>query len=113
MSAVRNARQLEALPERSKAARKGALAVIARSRRDDVTIAEAIRRERAAGRHVSKESVRRYADEAIARDRRGRLIPTPFDRIYRRLPFLTPAGVIEVNVRSSRRATLVGSTATP
>ena len=108
MSRVRNARQLEALPEPSKAARKSALSAIARARRDDITIAEAIRRERVAGRHVSMESIWRYAPEAVTRDPQHRLVPTPHDRIYRRIPFLTPDGVAEVDVRSSRRASLVG-----
>jgi hypothetical protein len=44
----------------------------------------------------------------MTKDRRGRLVPTQHDRIYRRLQFLTPEGVYEVDVRSSRRATLVG-----
>ncbi|HLX34544.1 MAG TPA: hypothetical protein VKR30_04805 [Candidatus Limnocylindrales bacterium] len=108
MAAVRNARELEALPDRSKAARKGALTVIARARREHITIAEAIRREREAGQHISKESVRRYAEAAIARDPRGRFVPTPYDRIYRRLPVLGPEGVVLRDVRSSRRATRNG-----
>jgi hypothetical protein len=108
VAAVRNARQLDALPERSKAARKGALTVVARSRREDTTIAEAIRRERAVGHHVSKESVRRYANEAIARGPGGRLIATPYDRIYRRLPVFGQHGVEQRDVWSSRRATRNG-----
>ena len=105
---IRNTRDLEALPERSQAARKGALTVIARARHEHITIAEAIRRERMVGHHISTESVHRYGGPAIARGPGGRLVPTPYDRLFRRLPILTPDGVVEADVRSSRRASLIG-----
>lgn len=105
---VRNARQLEALPARSQRTRQSALAVVARARRDRSSIAQARRSVRADGHRVSRAGVLKYAGPAIERGHRGRLVPTAHDRIYRRIPFLTHDGVQLVDVRSSRRASLIG-----
>ena len=104
---VHNSRELEALPARSKRTRQGALSVVARARRDDSTIAHALRAVRSEGHRVSRAGVLKYAGPAIERGRGGRLVPTASDRLYRRVPFLTDEGVQLVDVRSSRRATLV------
>jgi len=105
---VRNAHQLEALPARSQKTRQVALSVVARARRDNSTIARALRAIRAEGHSVSRAGVLKYAGPAIERGKGGRLVPTASDRIYRRVPFLTDEGAELVDVRSSRRATLVG-----
>jgi len=107
-SAVRTARDLDALASRSQTARKSALTVVARARNERITIARALTELRREGEHVSRASVLKYASGAIERGPGGRLRSTPSDRIYRRIPFLTPSGVEMVDVRSSRRATLVG-----
>jgi hypothetical protein len=104
---VRSGRELDSLPARSKQSRQGALAVIAKARNGNLSIAQAIRAVRADGHRVSRESVVKYAGPAIERGRGRRLMPTANDRIYRRVPFLTEQGVQLVDVRSSRRATLV------
>ena len=103
---VRNARELESLPGRSKRTRQSALAVIARARRDHTTIAQARLAVRANGIRVSRAGVLKYAGPAIERGPGGRLIPTASDRLYRRVPVLTDKGVILLDVRSSRRATM-------
>ena len=104
---VRNSRELEALPARSKATRQGALSVVARARRDNSSIARALRAVRSDGHLISRAGVLKYAGPAIERGRGGRLVPTASDRLYRRIPFLTDEGVQFVDVLSSRQATLV------
>jgi len=103
---VRNAGELESLPDRSKRTRQGALAVVARARRDHTSIAKALKRVRSEGYRVSRAGVLKYAESAIKHGKGGRLVPTPSDRIYRRVPVLTTTGVELVDVRSSRQATL-------
>lgn len=106
MDPVRRYEDLQALPARARDARREALRTLARARREGLTIDQAIEAERRAGRHVSRASIERYASEALTRDSVGRLRPTRSDRLYRRFAFLTPEGVVEVDIRSSRQTSL-------
>src|SRR4051812_635877 len=96
-SPVRNARQLEALSERSQEARQAALRVIADARRNGRSVAQSIRAQRALGHRVSRYGVVKYAGEAIERGRGGRLVPTARDRIYRRILLPTAEGNVLVD----------------
>ena len=53
--------------------------------------------------------VRKYAGEAIVRDKRGRESATRSDKLLRQMQFLTADGVIALDVKDSRTASRVGA----
>lgn len=90
--------------KRESDARERALAVVARMRRENLSLTAAAKIE---GTHI--RTVRRYAGTALQRDGRSGLFQVkPSDRIARRLNFPTPQGQIEIVVRSSRIASTIG-----
>jgi hypothetical protein len=92
----RNKREVEA--------RERALAVVARMRRESLSLTAAAKAEQTHAR-----TVRRYAATALERaGRRGVFRAKRSDRIARRMNFPTPRGQIEIIVRSSRTASAIG-----
>jgi hypothetical protein len=90
------------------AKRQAALDVVARMRREGLSLPVAVRehnRERP-DQTVSADSVKRYAPNAV--QKRGRTwAPTAFDRYARSTDAVTTSGVVRVTVRDSRAASLI------
>jgi hypothetical protein len=57
--------------------------------------------------HVTPAAAKRHAGDALVQSRNGRFLVTTTDRHYRRLVFITPDGLTEVETRDSRAASLV------
>lgn len=100
---VQNAAEERRLRPASREARARALEAVSVARRDNLTIRTAARRV-----GVSVATVRKYAAPALRKDVFGRLVPTEADRLYRRVRVIGPEGEAWVDVRGSRRASLVG-----
>lgn len=83
-------------------ARERALEAIHYMRAEGNSLTRAARRS-----HTTPETIRRYAKSALRRNRKGRYVVTPSDRITRRVWFLTPKGKIELSVQSSRAASRI------
>ncbi|MDP9354989.1 MAG: hypothetical protein M3R02_06840 [Chloroflexota bacterium] len=99
-------------PARSEAAkaakRAAALDVVALMRRDNLSLAEAVRRhnrERPDAR-VSADSVKRAVPRSLEK-RGGAWRPTAHDRYARSSDAITTRGVVRVTVRDSRTASLI------
>src|SRR5690348_9240996 len=90
------------LPESSKDARLRAFDALARMRTDGLTLSAA-----AADAGTTPATVRRYAGPALTRDG-GLWQASPFDRLYRRMAAYGPDGRVDVDVRGSRAASLIG-----
>lgn len=100
---ISRTRDVRELPGRERRAREQALDAIALMRRDDtLTIAQAARR---AGTTV--DTMLRYAGAALEK-RGGRYHAKPYDRLARAMEFLTPEGVISLEVRDSRSRRRIG-----
>ena len=82
--------------------RERALDAIAMMRRDGVSL-----RRAADLTHTDPRTVRHHAGQALRRES-SRWTATPYDRIERRMVALTPAGPVDVTVRDSRTASLLG-----
>lgn len=82
-------------------ARRRALDALARMRRDRVSLRAAARLS-----ETTPNAVLRYARPAL-RKAHGRYVPTPGDRLYRPMRFLTARGQITLEVTSSRTASRV------
>jgi hypothetical protein len=90
------------LPEASKDARHRALDALARMRAEGLTLTAA-----AADAGTTPATVRRYAGTALTRDG-GLWRASPADRLYRRMAVYGPHGRVDVDVRGSRAASLIG-----
>jgi hypothetical protein len=88
--------------------RGAALDVVARMRRDGLSLPQAVRAHNAErpDSPVSEHSVRRHAPGAIEK-RNGRWKATPYDRYARSTDAITTRGVQRVTVRDSRTASLI------
>lgn len=90
--------------------REGALDVVARMRREGLSLPEAVRRHNAErpATPVSAASVRRHVPNALEK-RNGRWQATTYDRYERTTDAITTEGVKRVTLRDSRSTSLVNS----
>lgn len=95
--------ELEALPEESRAARDRALEALHLMRHGGLSLAEATD---LAG--TTRRTMLKYVHWALEKDQSGECGTTPWDRIPRRMRFLTPSGQIVLFVKDSRSAEKVG-----
>jgi len=96
--------QWAALGSAERLAHDRALEALSLMRGEGLPLAEAAK---LAG--TTPETVRQYMGEALTRDPKGRVVARPSDRLYRRMRVLTkPAGPKDLDIRSSRDATVVG-----
>lgn len=58
--------------------------------------------------HSKIANSQKYLGSTIRRNRRGKIIVTPADRLYRRMTVISPDGTVTVEVRGSRAASLIG-----
>ena len=58
---------------------------------------------------TTPENVLKQVGAALRRRRDGSYVPTPADHLKRSLRFLTPDGIMALEVRSSRTASQIGS----
>ena len=72
-------------------------------RADRLSLAEAARQA-----NTTPRTVQRHVGEALKRGDDGRYAATKFDRIPRTLRFVTPRGLMDLTVRSSRTASQIG-----
>lgn len=101
---VTRVRQARDLPDRSRRARASALQAVAAMRRDEnLKLDEAARQS-----GTTVETMLRYAAPALEK-RGGRWYARPFDRLARAMEFITPEGVINLEVRDSRSRQRIGS----
>ncbi len=100
---VRSTRELGALRPSERAARDRALEALSLMRREGVSLTHA-----ASLAGTTPNTLFRYAATALRRHRGGRLKARPTDRLFRRMRLLADEGVIDIDVRSSRRATWIG-----
>ena len=95
--------EVERLGARDRAIRERVLAVVGRSRREKVPIAQAAR-----AAHVSQASVRRFAAPAVRADERGRLVAKTRDTLPRHMQVITSGGPVSGWTTSSGDARLLG-----
>jgi hypothetical protein len=82
---------------------EGTLEVLARLRGDpELTLTRAARET-----GIDPRTVRRYAGDAVER-RAGRLVATPADRLFRPMFIYSAGRRVDVDVRGSRQASVVG-----
>jgi hypothetical protein len=91
-----------ALPDTAKEKRRQALNVVALMRREDLTLATAARRE-----SIPVHVVEFYAHDALS-GRGGTARATAADRLYRPMRIVSGGQNVDVDVRGSRVASLVG-----
>lgn len=82
--------------------RERALGVIARMRREKVSLRAAAKAE-----ETDPETVKKFTGSALRRDKSGRYRATPYDRIPRTLNFITANGPVAITVRDSRTASKI------
>jgi hypothetical protein len=99
---VHTAATFERLRPAERQARERALGALGLMRREGVPIKHAARQS-----GTTVETVLRHVGSVLGRTTRGRYTPRPYDRLYRRMPVLTTAGRIPVEVRDSRSASLL------
>jgi hypothetical protein len=99
---IRNVRDERALRPAARQARGRALDAVALARRENLTIRTAARRS-----GVSVGTIRKYAGSALETDAFGRLAAKDADRLYRRVRVIGSRGETFIDVRGSRRASLV------
>lgn len=89
--------------ERQAEARERALAALALIRREKSSLRAAAKAE-----STDPRTVLRYVGSALRQERpRGYYRATTYDRIARRINFLTPRGTVPVTVRNSRTASRI------
>lgn len=94
--------EIPARPE-SQLARERALEALSWMRSHGLSLAHAAREA-----HTTPRTVRKYAGHVLLTQHR-RFAARPFDRLARRLRFLTPRGITEVTVRNSRTASRIAA----
>nr|BAL53904.1 hypothetical conserved protein [uncultured prokaryote] len=99
---ITSAREAQALRPAAREARRRAFQVLAEARRTGEPI-----RKVAKDYRISLESVKRYVAPALTKDERGRWVARPSDRLYRQLTTITTEGVVKVDTRSSKTASLI------
>jgi hypothetical protein len=99
---VRSRREFGRLRPSEQTAYEKSGMVLTLMRRDGWSLSEAARQA-----HTTPAAVRRHAGEALVRSTRGRYLVTAADTHYRRLWFITPDGLVTVDTRDSRAASLV------
>ena len=92
--------EIPALVE-SQLARERALDVLSRMRREGRSLTRAAREA-----ETTPRTVRKYVGRALT-ERRGHPVAKPFDRLLRRMRFLTPRGITELTTRNSRTASRI------
>lgn len=92
--------EIPALVE-SQLARERALDALSRMRREGRSLTRAAREA-----ETTPRTVRKYVGRALT-ERRGHPVAKPFDRLVRRMRFLTPRGNIDLTVRNSRTASRI------
>lgn len=95
---IGSAEKLRDLSVSEQEARGRALAALARMRERGDPLERAARET-----GTTPNTVLRYAGSALEQ-RGGRYVPKPYDRLARRVEFLTPAGRVALPVRDSRSA---------
>ena len=85
-----------------KSSREQALAALSLMRREKLSLNAAAQRL-----DISPDVVRRYAGEGLRRGASGNFYAKPSDDISRSMNFLTGRGLIEIEVRNSKDATLI------
>jgi hypothetical protein len=100
--AVRTLAAFERLRPTERQARERALEALGLMRREGLPIKRAARQS-----GTTVEAVLRHVGSTLERAARGRYAPRPYDRLYRRMPVLTPQGRVPVEVRDSRTASLL------
>jgi hypothetical protein len=93
----------ERLRASERQARSRALGVTSRMARENVSLTKAARLE---GTTVA--NVHKWAEPALERKPSGRYAPKP-NRLYRRMVAITTEGSVEVSVRTSKQASLIGA----
>jgi hypothetical protein len=96
-----NVKRRRTLSEIGSTPRERALAVLALTRREGLSLRAASDLAR-----TDPRTVRRHAGQAF-RKRGSRWAPTPYDRIPREMTAVTPVGQVPVTVRDSRTASLL------
>jgi hypothetical protein len=102
-AAPRTAEQYFAQPERLQEALRRMTDVIAKMRKDRVSLQAAARET-----GISPRAVKRLAGPAIRKGKNGRYTAKHGDQLLRVLRIPTPEGLREVGIRGSRRASAVG-----
>jgi hypothetical protein len=95
-------RRLADLGPREQLARSRALEALARMRRERVSLAQAARDSQ-----TSVKTVTKYVASGLRKIKNGQYRAKPSDRLLRSLRFLTPEGLIAVDVRGSRKASSI------
>ncbi len=105
-AAAKPARSISVLtsfrPAERDAARR-ALSAITDMRNEGLSMKQA-----AANNGTTTAAMKRYAGPALEKTANGRYQAKPYDRLVRRLHFLTPSGLISLDVRDSRSASKIG-----
>jgi hypothetical protein len=78
-----------------------AIAVLSRVRRNE-TMTSAL-----AAEHTTRNTVEKWVGQELSRSSSGRIAATPSDRLPQTMQVLTVDGLLELDVRSSRKRTLV------
>ena len=100
---VRTTSDIAALHPSERLARRQALEAVSRMRRDGLSLTRAAERS-----NTTPAAVVRHAGKALARSPGGRYLAVP-DAILRPMSMLSTEGVIEVDIRRSGEATLIGA----
>ena len=100
----RRKRRVTNLGPREQLARSRALEVLSRMRNRRVSLAQAAREAQTSPRTVAK-----YVASALRKMDNGQYRAKPSDRLSRSLRFLTPDGLITLDVRGSRLASRIAS----
>ncbi len=100
--AVRGRRDFRRLHPSEQVAYEKAGMALTLMRREGLSLHEAAREVGA-----TPAAVKRHAGEALLRSSRGRYLVTAADTHYRRLWFITPDGLVTVETRDSRAASLI------
>lgn len=98
---IHSAAQFKRLSLRSRQADLNSLEVLSRMRRTDESLTHTAR---AVG--VDPTTVRRYVGKALVRHGR-RWVPSPSDRLYRPVQFLTPRGLMTLDTTDARTASRI------
>jgi hypothetical protein len=100
--APRTAAAAATLRPAEREASRRALDAVSRMRTEGLSLKQA-----AAKSGTTVAAVKRYAAPALEKTPSGRYKATAYDRLYRRMEFLTPSGKIALEVRDSRSASRV------